>query len=385
MKWIAPSEAEIGMHVRGFDGPWLQHPFWRSDFKISTARQLNKVRQSAIKAVLVDDDATPIGSAFVLDTVLPAHIPDTKALTPPVQIADRTEETGARRLLVKSKRQMMSTFADLRMGRLVDTDSLLPLIGEISDVIVSSSTALHSILSLKTRDEYTYMHSVAVCAMMIKFARDLGFSAPAVADLGLAGLLHDVGKALVPEDVLNKKGRLTDAEFALMRTHPELGYRELKRTPGIPAVVLDVCLNHHEKISGDGYPNALPANAISTAARMGAICDVYDALTSDRCYKDAWSPQRALREMGSWPGHFDPELLATFEEVLGIYPVGARVRLINGDEAIVVGESPNPTVHALRIVGKERFNAEGRLIVENIRSEEIAGLSLKRPALANLV
>lgn len=383
MKWIAPSEIEIGMHVRGFDGPWLQHPFWRSDFKISTVRQLEKIRESAIKAVLVDDDATSFGSASVANTVFPEKMPETKMPTPLVQFANRIEETRTRRLLLESKRQMMSTFADLRMGRLVDTDRMVSLVGEISDVIVSSSTALHNILSLKTRDEYTYMHSVAVCAMMIKFARHLKFSASVVADLGLAGLLHDVGKAFVPEDVLNKKGRLTDEEFAMMRTHPELGFRELKKTR-VPAVVLDVCLNHHEKIGGNGYPNALPPNGISTAARMGAICDVYDALTSDRCYKDAWPPQRALREMGSWAGHLDPELLAVFEDVLGIYPVGARVRLLNGDQAIVVGESPNPAVHALRIIGKERFNAEGRLIVENIRSQEIEGVSSKRYPPANL-
>ncbi|MBV7257932.1 HD-GYP domain-containing protein [Pacificimonas sp. WHA3] len=376
MRRISPAEIELGMQVRGFEGSWLSHPFFRSNFEVKTERQLKKIRNSSVDAVLIEDALN--GAAGGGEQIrIGGHtitLPD-EILVGKEGIGFPGEQKRARELLDKSKKQIMATFADLRMGKMVRTEELSPLVDEISDVIVSSRGTFHNVLSLKSRDEYTYLHSVAVCAMMIKFSRKLGIREQEIPEFGLAGLLHDVGKAFIPEEILNKSGRLTDEEFKLVKEHPARGHAELTKAPDMPKVVLDVCLHHHERMSGEGYPEALPAKKLSKAARMAAICDVYDALTSDRAYKDAWSSQKALREMASWEGHFDPQLLVMFQEVLGIYPVGAHLRLKSGEIALVVGESANPMIHGVYIMGKELNNIEGRPVVKNVRSVDIVGLA----------
>ncbi|MEZ4758150.1 MAG: HD domain-containing phosphohydrolase [Flavobacteriales bacterium] len=128
-----------------------------------------------------------------------------------------------------------------------------------------------SLARLKTADDYTYMHSVAVCALMVALARQLGLSDAHTRTAGMAGLLHDLGKAAIPMAVLNKPGKLTDAEFTVVRSHPVEGYHMLKEGGGVEAAVLDACLHHHEKIDGTGYPDKLKGDKISLIARMAAI------------------------------------------------------------------------------------------------------------------
>jgi HD-GYP domain-containing protein (c-di-GMP phosphodiesterase class II) len=153
-------------------------------------------------------------------------------------------------------------------------------------------------------------------------------------------MLHDLGKAVMPLEVLNKPGRLTDEEFAIMKSHPTRGHEMLVEGGGAGAVVLDVCLHHHEKIDGSGYPKGLKGEQISLFAKMGAACDVYDAVTSARAYKDPWDPAEALRSMAQWKGHFDPTVFQSFVKTVGIYPVGSLVRLQSGKLAVVTVQNP---------------------------------------------
>jgi HD-GYP domain-containing protein (c-di-GMP phosphodiesterase class II) len=183
----------------------------------------------------------------------------------------------------------------------------------------------------------------------MNLARTLRLPESDLQGLGLAGLLHDVGKISMPPEILNKDGPLTDAEYAVMKAHPKAGTQILQSGTGVPRVAFDVCLHHHERIDGRGYPCGLGGDQLSLAARMGAICDVYDALTSDRPYKDAWSPQRALAEMRSWAGHFDPRLMTAFITSLGIFPVGTLVRLRDSLLGVVVADDPDaPTLPTVR-------------------------------------
>jgi HD-GYP domain-containing protein (c-di-GMP phosphodiesterase class II) len=161
-----------------------------------------------------------------------------------------------------------------------------------------------------------------------------------VREAGLAGLLHDVGKMQMPMDVLNKPGALTDAEFDVMRGHPERGFDLLKDGAKVPASALDVCLHHHEKIDGSGYPHRLAGDQISRFARMGAVCDVYDAITSVRPYKKPWDPAGSLQRMSQWKGQFDEAIFQAFVKSVGIYPTGTLVRLQSGRLAVVVEQNP---------------------------------------------
>ncbi len=150
------------------------------------------------------------------------------------------------------------------------------------------------------------------------------------------GCLHDVGKMAIPDEVLNKPGKLTDSEFSIVRNHPEAGGQILRDSGQVSALVLDVCLHHHEKVDGSGYPHRLTGDQISLFAKMGAVCDVYDAITSDRPYKKGWDPAESIRRMAEWSkGHFDEAVFQAFVKSVGIYPTGSLVRLESGRIGVV--------------------------------------------------
>jgi HD-GYP domain-containing protein (c-di-GMP phosphodiesterase class II) len=230
-------------------------------------------------------------------------------------------------------------FHEARLGRVIDAESLMPLVSEISDSVVRNPGAIVSLARLKTQDDYSYMHSVAVCALMVALGRELGFDETQCRSAGTAGLLHDVGKALMPLDILNKPGKLTDGEFEVMRGHPACGHELLQEARGVDESALDVCLHHHERFDGGGYPHKLPAERQNQLVRMGSICDVYDAITSNRPYKVGWDPADSIGKMASWKGHFDPALFSSFVKSVGIYPVGSLVRLHSDRLAVVVEQN----------------------------------------------
>jgi HD-GYP domain-containing protein (c-di-GMP phosphodiesterase class II) len=173
---------------------------------------------------------------------------------------------------------------------------------------------------------------------MVALSRQLGFTPSQVRQAGLAGMLHDVGKALTPLEILNKPDKLSDEEWTVMRSHPGLGHALLQEGDAVDAMALDVCLRHHEKVDGTGYPDGLSADRISIFAKMGAVCDVYDAVTSERPYKVGWDPGEALRHMAQWKGHFDPRVFQAFVKTVGIYPVGSLVRMQSGHLAVVTSQ-----------------------------------------------
>jgi HD-GYP domain-containing protein (c-di-GMP phosphodiesterase class II) len=352
LKKIPVTDLRLGMHLHALEGSWLDHPFWRSKFVLTDDADLRAVRESGVTRCWIDPakglDVTDTPRATEEDPVERALTQPAPLLDPPVDL-DRVPEPSvsfeeeieqAARLCKKSKQAVQQLFGDLRMGKALNAQALQPLVEELAASVFRNPGALVSLARLKTKDDYSYMHSVAVCALMIALARELGMGTKACREAGLAGLLHDVGKALMPLEVLNKPGKLTEAEFAVMRSHPARGHAVLVESGTAGLVALDVCLHHHERIDGGGYPHGLPGDGISQMARMGAICDVYDAISSPRPYKSAWDPADSISRMASWTGHFDPTLFAVFVRSLGIYPSGSLVRLRSGRLAVVVKQHP---------------------------------------------
>jgi HD-GYP domain-containing protein (c-di-GMP phosphodiesterase class II) len=228
-------------------------------------------------------------------------------------------------------------FQEARMGKAIDTKHALPIVEEISSSVMRNPGALIGLARLKNKDDYTYMQSVAVCALMVALARQLKLDDAQIREAGMAGLLHDIGKMMIPSAILNKPGKLTDSEFLSVKSHPEEGHKLLLEGSGVSEVALDVCLHHHEKMAGNGYPHRLKGEEISLFARMGAVCDVYDAITSDRPYKNGWDPSESIRKMAEWSGsHFDPAIFQAFVKSIGIYPVGTLVKLESGRLAVVI-------------------------------------------------
>ncbi len=230
----------------------------------------------------------------------------------------------ARSICRDGNARVSALFDDARHRRAVDAESMLPLVAEIIHSVVRHPDALLSLVRLKTHDD---QHSVAVCVLMVVLARRIGLSDEQVLDAGTAGILHDLGKEAIPLGLLHKPDALSNDELRCIRAHPQRGYDMLRASGIASETVLDVVLHHHEKLDGSGYPQGLRNEAISLMARMGAVCDVYDAITSIRSYKRACSPAESLRLMASWEGHLDASVLRAFVLCIGIYPVGELVRL----------------------------------------------------------
>jgi putative nucleotidyltransferase with HDIG domain len=234
---------------------------------------------------------------------------------------------------------MRRLFADVRLGNAIEPSVCAPLVDEVMESINRHPDALLSLARLKTADEYTYMHSVAVCALMVALGRQLGLNDEQCREAGMAGMLHDLGKAAMPQDILNKPGKLTPEEFDIIKQHAMRGYEMLVAGANVSEGVLDVCRHHHERWDGTGYPDGLAGENISLLARMGAVCDVYDAVTSDRPYKAGWDPAHSLSQMATWKGHFDTTVFQSFVKSVGIYPTGSLVRMRSGRLAVVLEQN----------------------------------------------
>ncbi len=335
---IPVGDLTLGMFVRDPQCRWSGNG---DGLVLRRPDELARIRESAVEYVLVDT-----GRAVAVKPATKQKSQDRPQRT---AVLGTAAGKRAAKAIDASRKAVAKIADDIRLGRPIQLVRLAPLIEELSEQVRTNTEALFSLLRIKRRDQYTYLHSVAVAALMINLARAVGEDEASVAAYGTAGLLHDAGKIAVPEQILNKPDRLTDAEFDVMRSHPALGHRILAVSSGISALALDVCLHHHERPDGRGYPDGLDGADLSRAARMAAICDVYDALTSDRAYKDAWSPQRALEAMQSWTGQFDAELLSAFVSSLGIFPVGSLVRVRDSALAIVIADNhAEPTCPTVR-------------------------------------
>lgn len=348
LKRIRVGQLQLGMHIQEFCGSWMEHPFWRSRFVLKDPKDLERILSSSIQEVWIDSSKgldVPAGVSAVSEAESEAQVEQELQLAAQAQrqtaaVSVAVELERAAQICRQSKEAVVSMFQEARMGKAVDAAGAQRLVDEISDSVARNASALISLARLKTADDYTYMHSVAVCAMMIALARQLGLDEVQARSAGLAGLLHDLGKARMPMEVLNKPGKLTDAEFGIMKSHPVEGHQMLLAVGNVDPIALDVCLHHHEKIDGSGYPKGLKGDQISLFAKMGAVCDVYDAITSNRPYKAGWDPAESLRKMAEWAqGHFDAQVFQAFVKSLGIYPIGSLVRLASGRLAVVVEQS----------------------------------------------
>ena len=377
LKRIDARDVKMGMFIAQFGGSWFEHPFWRAKFVVETKAQRDRITQASVSYVVIDESR---GLAFAQENkgheARDNRTPKTrnpaacKHAANPKRKGARQSANAARALsarqqaiatLSRSKAAVSKTFEDLQVGWAVDLAPLGPVVDDIRAEIERDAKALFSVTRLKKKDDYTYLHSVAVCALMVALAQQMGYENDQARELGIAGLLHDVGKIGTPDDILQKPGELSETERKVIRNHPEHGHTMLSEMRGISPVALDVCLHHHEKVDGTGYPFGLAGEEISVFTRMAAVCDVFDALTSYRSYKKSMSDEMALEKMWSWEGHFDRHILGQLMIAIHAIPAGFLVRLSDDTLAVIQPRKTYDTV----IRAKAVYSAKDRCRIED--------------------
>jgi putative nucleotidyltransferase with HDIG domain len=341
IKMIPAEELKVGMYIHDLNCDWMSHPFARSRFEIDDAEKIARITAAGIREVYIDTDlgidathaptAEEVSAQVHQDMLAIAREPAPYA---PTTFEEELER--ARSARKQAEQFVQRAMQDVRNGKALKIDGVDPIIDSVTSSVMRNAGALLSLVGIKDKDQYTIQHSAAVCALMVAFARHEGMPSDLVHQAGLGGLLHDIGKARVPEPVLNKNGTYTEEEFAIMRRHTEDGYDMLVETGIVEQVPLQMALEHHEREDGTGYPYNLRSAEITKIAQMTAIVDVYDAITAERSYRAAMQPTDGLRKLMEWSKfHLNPYLTHSFIRCVGIYPVGTLVKLESGLLGIV--------------------------------------------------
>jgi len=346
---VQVDDLQHGMFVSELDCPWSETDYLLEGLMIQSDEDLLSLKRYC-QHVFVDDERT-----------YQSVIPTLKVLSQKTQVTQRPklktvekeahdaeqeqvtfqqELKRAREVHINTRKYIDNALEDVRLGRSVDTEAAKELVTNISESIARSPNAMMWLTHMKSRDEYTSIHCMNVCILTLSFGRSLGLSKTELALAGLGGLLHDLGKMRTPLEILYKPGRLTREEFAVMKQHSRFGFDLLKKQGGVPDTVLDIVLHHHERIGGGGYPDGFIGEQIDRLVQIVSIVDVYDAITSDRCYHDGIAPYEALKNMYDWVNdNFEKELIEQFIKCLGIYPIGSMVQLNTGQTGVVVSAS----------------------------------------------
>jgi putative nucleotidyltransferase with HDIG domain len=365
IKKVKTEQLKPGMFVHDFNCGWLNHPFLRNRILLKCDAEIEKILEHQIKDVYIDTDQgldaedapTQQFVNEVIQTELNKIEPD-KLSRGSMPLAEEIQ--NAKYLLDESKRETQIFMDAVRLGMKLDLPQVEVVVDKMTESVLRNKYALVSLSRIKNKDEYTYLHSLSVAALCISFAHHLGMDAKRIKALGVGGLLHDIGKVNVPIELLNKPGTLTEAEFEIMKSHVAYGERILADSHGIDEFSICVCQHHHERLDGTGYPQGLKAGEISEFGQIGAIVDIYDALSSERCYKYALTPTDTLKKLFEWSSSYlNRSLVEQFVLHMGIYPVGTVVRLRSGFIGVVVEQSErsllDPVVRAVYDTKREKL------------------------------
>ena len=261
------------MYIHELRGNWLEHPFWRKSFKLDDPKDLQKLIHSGVDEIWIDTNkGLDVAVVMVTESAEEPEFepakpePEPEPTKTPLAVKEHIsfdeELVAAKKIHTKAKKVVTSMFGDARMGKALDVQGAVVLVEDIQSSIERNPSALLSLARLKNANEYTYLHSVAVCMLMIALAKQLKLSESQARQAGVAGLLHDIGKMAIPNQVLDKPDKLTDEEFTIIKQHPQRGLEMLKASYQVDDVALDVCLHHHERVDGRGYPEKISGETI---------------------------------------------------------------------------------------------------------------------------
>jgi HD-GYP domain-containing protein (c-di-GMP phosphodiesterase class II) len=356
---ISTRDLRVGMYVCELDRPWRETPFLFQGVEIGSEEDIRKLQECCQYVYILQESAAGATSAgqrawkewkqaaspaakhaaelqFEQELLKLTNHPTAKSV-----YEDRTtleeEVQLVKGAYVEARKAAQEFLQDVRLGRSLDGVVVRRIIGQLADSVLRNPDALTCYAQLKRKDEYQGMHGLRCAILALIFGRQLGLGREQLDNLGMAGLLHDIGMVKVPDEILAKPGRLSPIELAIVRRHVNWGREMLEHSPGIPNSVIEAAQNHHERYDGSGYLQGLAGDAIGESGMIMAIVDYYDAVTSERPYQTAISPYTAMRAMYAGRGTlFQPTLIERFIQCLGIYPVGSVVELSTGEVGVVV-------------------------------------------------
>jgi HD-GYP domain-containing protein (c-di-GMP phosphodiesterase class II) len=361
IKKISVDQLEPGMFVHDFNHDWKDPccqdhdpDGFRGARFLRTDEDVQGVIQHGIHSLYIDSargkDVEGAQSAQevmdALEAQMHALADDDGELSPFKIVSFEEELKQAFQVKTRARQIVGDVLEDCRMGKQVALAPVRDAVEEMAESLFRNPDAILSLSLIKKKDEYTFMHSVNVGVFLMSFCRAMEMDFDKIISIGIGGMLHDVGKMRIPDAILNKKGKLTPEEFDIIKLHAVYSHKILKETQGIDDISLKVAAQHHERFDGTGYPMGLKGDEIDFYGQMGAIVDVYDAITTDRCYHKANSPHFALKRMLDWSKHhFSPKLYQKFVQCVGIYPMGSLVRLKNGLLGVVSRPNKESLLH----------------------------------------
>ena len=338
---------KIGMYVSNLDRPWIDTTFLLDGFLINSEEDLTALNQYCTY-VFIDTDRGIGASEYIeeaprlkTNTYLERFLQDNKKKVEYTNTRSTKEEIPATQTaLENASNQVAHIMEDVKSGKNLNIEAVRGVVEPILDSIIRNSEAYMWLSMMQKKSSYSYSHSVDNCALAIAFGRFMGLPKKDLRTLAIGLLMMDMGNVNVPQGILNKKGRLTEAEYRIVKKHVIHGVDILKKTKGMNEDIINIALTHHERFDGSGYPNALQGTQIPVYGRMAAIIDCYDAMTSNRPFSAAKSPYSALQSIYNWRGSaFQPELIEQFLQCMGVYPTGSLVEMTNGSVAIVLEQN----------------------------------------------
>lgn len=331
------SQLTIGMYVVELDRPWLETSFAFQGFEVKTEADIQAVRD-VCEYVYIDLTKKTKATPVVTENTQPS-IHDYLAYGPPPQKLSVFEKeiTRAAEVYEATGKVVLDFMEKIAKGGGIDTKIAKEAVASCVNSVLHSPDAMLWMTQLKNKDEYTAQHSLNVCVLSVVLGRHLNLSETALNNLGLCGMMHDMGKILIPLEILNKPGKLEPDEMEIMKSHTTLGYELLKSSYNMYPGAIDAARTHHERLDGKGYPRQIRYSSISFYTKIVTIVDKYDAIISDRVYQKGRTHLDAISVLSNESGsQFDPQLVIKFIESIGVYPPGCIVEMTNGCIGIVV-------------------------------------------------
>lgn len=359
IKRISLQQLKPGMFVHDLNCSWVVHPLFLTRFKVKSDQEIEKIAALGVREVYIDSTlGDDLRDALTMDEVKQGiegellQLVGTSGNLPENRISRGEEIEAAAGIHQRANQVIRNMMSDVRLGRQLEGGGVEEAIEGIADSVLRNANALIQLSQIKNKDDYTFLHSVGVCALMTAFCHVLHLGKDVTRQVSVGALLHDIGKMQVANGILNKPSRLTEPEFAEMKRHVAYGRDLVSGVEWVTPIARVVLEQHHERYDGTGYPSGLKGEAISQFGQMAAIVDVYDAITAERVYHQAMAPVDALRKLQEWSKfHFNEELVRHFIRSVGIYPVGTLVKLESGLLGIVVEQNGADLLRpALRVV-----------------------------------